>query len=461
MANSPMGTEILVHISAPCAAIDDKRYRALAQSYIDYQPTKARQLGPLLDPVSNIGFSGASSGYDRHSQVYPHTFEQYDSASLGNEATPSPSFRSEMDNLDSPRLPVVPRSTPREYQALQHQAGYSPSRAKPRRLLGPGFSSPSSPWVPASHQFGHSSDSSAPGFTEARMRQSQRATEEQLPSSVGTSENSTTICSPGVVIPCTPLSTQRHMVQKQKREGNNLHHRLISSDNVIIDVTMSTIQETPIALSSNRNDRASDDPTLFVRTEPKKLREEQAGNAHMSHLLRSNAPHFADYDKVVVVDFLPQHGYTYESLEVFSSEPPVAVTPFPSSPEHLITPQLKKLARDLDLSKRFRPRRQQKRDLHPFERECWLLDTTALDDRLKRDAWAFLTNYIATGVAGWGVWCRRNAEYTWIRIYCWGYIAPHIYFLLYLATRRRILYIWSVWVDGEGDRVITMRIRGL
>lgn len=120
-----------------------------------------------------------------------------------------------------------------------------------------------------------------------------------------------------------------------------------------------------------------------------------------------------------------------------------------------MTEKLEKLARDVDIRKRFRPR-EMRRVLRPFERGYWHVDCSAWPDSIKRDTWGFLTNYVSNGDAGWGIWCRRDKDYKWIRLYCWGCAIGHMHLLLYLASRRELNYTGTTWVGGDGEAVVVM-----
>jgi hypothetical protein len=142
-----------------------------------------------------------------------------------------------------------------------------------------------------------------------------------------------------------------------------------------------------------------------------------------------------------------------DGLDIRSPDPPVSCEDI--RPDALVSDTLRKLARDFNMERRFRPK-QQLRELRPFERGYWLLDCSSWEESLKWAAWAFLTNYIGDGQAGWGVWCRRNEDFTWIRLYCWGSVVGYMYLVLYLASRRKILHTGSSWLGGDGQAVIVM-----
>ncbi|KAI1501865.1 hypothetical protein F5X99DRAFT_428119 [Biscogniauxia marginata] len=213
----------------------------------------------------------------------------------------------------------------------------------------------------------------------------------------------------------------------------------------------SVIQETPFARSDNLRysvrdgERQSPDKGPIKSIISGKFRN-VPDQAH-----RSPNPQPSTRTPPYSVVFCESHGYTYESLEVQAPEPPVGDLLI--TPEELVSPPLAKLAEDLSIPKRFRTETIS-REIRPFERGFWLLDCSGWDDRLRREGWAFLTNYVGNGAAGWGVRSLRDGGFQWIRVYCWGHIVPHIYLLLYLVSQRDILFTGSSWFDGAGEQVV-------
>ncbi|CAI4216767.1 unnamed protein product [Parascedosporium putredinis] len=96
----------------------------------------------------------------------------------------------------------------------------------------------------------------------------------------------------------------------------------------------------------------------------------------------------------------------------------------------------------------------------PFERGYWLLDCSAWDPAARWRAWSFLAHWIRSGFAGWGVSCYRDEPLSWIRTYCWGSVAGHIYLLLYLVTVRRLKYMDMSWIGDDGVPKIFVAARG-
>jgi hypothetical protein len=134
------------------------------------------------------------------------------------------------------------------------------------------------------------------------------------------------------------------------------------------------------------------------------------------------------------------------------------IPPSPSAGIHvlqaddLIPSQLAKLT--IDLSSRYRPS-PPKRDIDPLERGYWLLDCDAWPPAVRESTWLFLQQYLRSGLAGWGVWCRREENpHRFLRAYCWGHVVKHAYLLLYLASERRLKGTVASWIDADGQVVI-------
>jgi hypothetical protein len=147
------------------------------------------------------------------------------------------------------------------------------------------------------------------------------------------------------------------------------------------------------------------------------------------------------------------HIHNLDTLEIRSPEPPVGCRDL--EPADVVTDVLAKLARDLNLQKRFKPE-SQSRQLRPFERGYWLVDCTTWETALKQSSWGFLTDYLAKGAAGWGIWCRRDEAFTYMRLYCWGCVVGHMYLVLYLMSKRKLLYTGAEWIAADGKAVVVM-----
>ncbi len=96
------------------------------------------------------------------------------------------------------------------------------------------------------------------------------------------------------------------------------------------------------------------------------------------------------------------------------------------------------------------------RDLRQMERGYWLVNCHSWEEGLHNRCWTSLGNYIGKNLVGWGVWCVRDAEHSTIRVYCWGIIVGHIYLLLYITSKRKIKGTGACWISGDGEAIITM-----
>ncbi|CAK7239752.1 MAG: hypothetical protein STHCBS139747_001187 [Sporothrix thermara] len=149
--------------------------------------------------------------------------------------------------------------------------------------------------------------------------------------------------------------------------------------------------------------------------------------------------------------------YHDQSLRIISPEPPVACARLDAA--SLITDKMAKLARDLDITRRYRPAAPPsgEQGVRSFERGCWRLRTSGWPAALRQQAWDFLASYVGAGDAGWSVWCSRDpAPHTWLRLHCFAATAGHTYLVLYLASQRQILTTGAEWLDGAGSPMITV-----
>jgi len=95
------------------------------------------------------------------------------------------------------------------------------------------------------------------------------------------------------------------------------------------------------------------------------------------------------------------------------------------------------------------------------------------ESQLRKDFWDWLDEFVSTGQAGWGVSCvrvhagNRNGdvdvamdgedEQIWdLRVYCWGEVVEHIYYLLFVASRSKVKMAGLQWLDGAGEVVVQM-----
>ncbi|KAF9879842.1 hypothetical protein CkaCkLH20_02653 [Colletotrichum karsti] len=508
--------EILVHVAAPCRAVDDARYRALAQAYLNFQPggrTKISGGQPQGDADATIPSSLAEPA--------PSPYIPFHAPIPSSEATQLPSsppqpqyyplghsfgsvqlsFGSVLDNRNSPDLggaareqEIVPSSQlPTQTQVAQDSWVAPPSVIDDSQPVNNTslleFSSPSRFFEHLADQL----ESNRDGRSQRTPVQSQRRAlhlleeveEEPEESHNGDEEEheereededkeekdngrkeeeeeedddddddgqvvlttSSDAPAPGDIPPPAPSPPAGNVVLETPFPARK-YPQLPSSpfDQIIQDTPC---QPSKRQRPSSPSRAATSDPA----PSPKRHRRSAPISESRSIIQAVSITESADHGDVYHFIRPPnqRHLNYLDRLEIHPTGPPVGSTRL--TPDDLLTPRLRDLARQLNISKRYRPA-EQARELRPFERGHWLLDWTTWRPTLRERAWHFLTDYILDGFAGWGVWCMRAADWSWLRVYCWGHVVGHVYLALYLASERALKTDSARWVDGAGEVVV-------
>lgn len=151
---------------------------------------------------------------------------------------------------------------------------------------------------------------------------------------------------------------------------------------------------------------------------------------------------------------LESYKKNFSALEIFPPEPQVSVDRQDVS--SLLTPHLRKLAKDVPLEQVYRPEFHPPEadvstsDLRPLQRGYWRLDMSTWDESSRWTTWARLHESISQGAAGWRVWCLRDEACVRIRTYCWASLAGHVYLLLNEATGGRVRCTDVEWIGDDG-----------
>ncbi|KAI1208829.1 uncharacterized protein F4807DRAFT_135369 [Annulohypoxylon truncatum] len=470
--------EILVHIGAPSRAVDDTRYRSLTTSYLEFQPACRVELFSQA-PSSLDGNDGnyKVDGQGILQEPFRDTFSsQPSSEPLGTLKSLQASFQSVLDNAGSPRVPQ--RCIPENESAstgggmtmpMAQSPWQSPSSVVQDSFLENhiNISDLTSPTRVLEHYLQHfDSPSTGPTASQRSSNSTSRggASRNSVhPRSIDRYSAPSVPCTPSVV-PCTPPGKPLSSLGVLSRRACAIEHRGGLDQQNQQEASQSQDEVTSDDIVEETIMESSSDPQSVARADSEPAPTKRHGSSSILSsraLLRAASdigPRPSSHQKssVLTVSFLSDHGYTYDSLELRAPDPSISMTEV--EPDNFITPGLERLAQDLNIPKRYRPK-ETKRDLRPFERGYWLVDCSAWDSQLKRDAWAYLANYVGTGVAGWGIWCRRDSDFRWLRVYCWGLVTAHVYLLLYLASQRKILYTGSSWVDSDGIPIIVMETR--
>lgn len=459
--------EILIHIAAPSRTSDDIRYRSLAAAYIDFQPHRLEQLSspsPAVIPSGSGDIPAASLLQDA-------ARERSSGERFSSPVSPLASFRSVLDNSNSQgrfkkqaNVPIPPFHQTSASQKSAPDSSWStpPSIVQdsvpendattallttPTRVLEHYLQNFASPSQASRNRTHHRKVADENNHVSPLGKQSAASSSQERNNQLA-------------VIPCTPEKKQPRKEASLKsvepRTSQSSFQSIHSAretpynsqgqefdDEIIEDTILQIEPATPQAT------RADSEPP------PSKRAKRDKSDASPGALLRTSSDilHNAPVSSTRSITFLPKQGNKYDRLTLEAPEPPVGHDTI--FPEDLITPGLAQLAGDLKISKRYKPE-VRTRELRPLERGYWMVDCSDWPADLKTEAWVFLANYIGKGVAGWGVSCHRDGEFTYLRLYCWGLLVAHIYFVIYLASRRRACFSNTTWVDASGEVVIRM-----
>lgn len=435
MAPDPSDVEILVHVTAPSRVVDDATYRQLAQAYLDFEPQATIQIEDTGSHTSNADIADDREDADSNNTPPALTPAFTPPASL------ELSFQSVLDNRASPQLLavnredghqiVIPSSHPEipesqsSWIALPSQINdsyplpntsrmfVSPTRALQRYLARSSTQPETSPTRSKGPPQGLNTDE-----IPSSLPLSVSGSYVVIPSSEAYSSG------PQAIIPVTPIASRP---DKRESVSNDDHGEGAAESLDITHISSSDISLAPTASFT----RAESAPP-----QSKRLKTLVQGKP----LARSSS----DTGVRQPVGLYPSP----LALEIWSPSPPVSVDDLElpiAVPERLA-----KLA--ADLSSRYRP--EADRDITPLERGYWLVDCSSWSRDVRLDLWNFLIPYIEGGLAGWGVWCRRDAALDEVRLYCWGSLVKHAYLLLYLASGRHLKYTGAVWKDAEAKPVL-------
>ncbi|KAH8767558.1 hypothetical protein BGZ57DRAFT_486094 [Hyaloscypha finlandica] len=485
--------EILVHTTAPSRGRDDTRYRALARAYIRFQPETHQRLeeesasnevdvlggqapsqlqGDLLQSTQEERESAASyrPDEDEDASTGRRTSLQSEILDLSSHAhslqSPMLSFNSVQDNIDSPVFQgLVTRDEPvsglGQIQRTQdssdswrHSRSSIADSQPENNISVPEFISPSrilKLYLPTH------------GSAEEPSRQlggRQHSDPETSTGSISTSQ--------------VPLSDSLESSRVLSSPSPNKWTRKIADqgpENRSHDTP--SIQDPDLGLKRKWPESSSGE--IRTTSAPPRTMDDSTipSDKHPISLLTSPRKRqridVSSSENIGITTSLPSS----QIIRAVRSSPPstdrpspwanlleVRPAPPPTSTEDLtpvmfITDTLHQLASKMPAARLFRPV-VVTRELRPMERGHWLLDCDSWDEDLRRRCWNFLGDRIGKNLVGWGVWCVRDAEYSAIRVYCWGIIVDYIYLLLYLASEGKIKKIGASWIGGDGNVIIKM-----
>ncbi|KAK3372507.1 hypothetical protein B0H63DRAFT_485047 [Podospora didyma] len=489
--------EILVHRSAPATAAADARYRALAAAYLAFEPARRTlvystaehhaQLAETEEPIPKADSIPSSVQEHREAECIPSSVPQ--PAVL---SSPQCSFEGASDNLASPRLrvtevetntqdslsswktppSVIPDSFPENNLTILEYC--SPTRILEHYLRGLGSSESNSVGgeevdrplngVQESAQKPIAELPSTINDSWVRSRSDKLAVAStELPQVDAPDFNGLPVSSlPSIeydswVVEAVDRSQQKEMRPTVISLSPTVNLKRRRPDGAPVSTPQEYIKSTyPYPRDTydaevGTSSRADSEPPPLKRFRPSPGPPD-AGKP----LTRSTSdigPRHNEKQRKLEQDPSSQISQDELSTEIIAPDPMTSTSGLCEA--DMVTEAMKQAANDLKLEKRFRPK-SQTRELRPFERGYWLVDSTSWSDELKKTAWRFLTTYVGEGCAGWGVNCRRDPTFTWIRLYSFGCVVGHMWLLLYLASNRETNFTGMTWISGNGKPIIAM-----
>ncbi|KAM3509496.1 hypothetical protein MY10362_000576 [Beauveria mimosiformis] len=489
MASQSSGdVEILVHVAAPSRVSDDAAYRRLAQAYLSFTPDHRARVSSIASPP------------EAQPQAQP-LLRQSQPGDAGSVVPPSfcsdsqnMSFVGALDNRDSPRVIITGKArptTPPRIALPDDNATTTTTTTTTVRQLLPSQVADSYPMpdcdlfnvtptrVLQRYMGGGRQPNLAPAIQEPMS--SPTLSSDGDSDSVGAERNTqiqvqATAFNTSFIPASDTNSSQENRKQRQTTipvtplvEGASRKRKAVGSEDVhdtlALDVTHISSSDTSSASCLRRAESAplpcskrllrplAPDSAATVR-----LVRHASETTHPQPRLHHDTPppplpscSPSAYD---ALSQIPSTCPSSSSLSARPPSPPVGIDRLDLS--SLVSAKLAKLARDL--SSRYRPllRRRSSSStadgasLDPLERGHWRVDCRRWTPALRADAWAFLASYIRSGLAGWGVWCRRDPDGCTLKLYGWAHVAKHTYLLLYLASGRQIKTTGAQWFDAEG-----------
>ncbi|PTB36981.1 uncharacterized protein TrAFT101_007164 [Trichoderma asperellum] len=446
-----LDVEILVHVTAPSRTADDAVYRQLAQSYLSFQPHRHT-------PIS------VAPTLKRQHERAPHAAEEGAPIAIDFATVPSGqpwvpesqdlSFRSVYDNRYSP--PLQEKCSPADASlpevndegllstqlATQDEASSwqaPPSQINDSYPLPDAEIRHTTPTRVLEHYLRNLPPSSQPRPLSADRSDSPvNPYEVNIPSSIP-------------IPPDVDEAASQSLGYKDNAKIVPVTPRVPGALARMREEPSATVIDETIYISSSAIDTASEATTSF-RAEsappPSKRHKGLADEEAVATNLHRSASDTGPSGNKQPIASSSITAKDPNDLEIRPPTPPTGIAHL--EPSNLVSDKLDKLARDL--SSRYRPKVNRPTD--PFERGYWLVECASWSQEIHSEAWTFLANYLRSGLAGWGVWCRRDETHCWIRLYCWAHVAKHTYLLLYLASGRHLKVTGAKWIDGDGEVVI-------
>lgn len=490
--------EILVHTTAPSRGQDDARYRALAQSYIDFQPYTRRRLDTppedniedAVGDVADVQLQGElqqSTQEERESKASYHPDDDEEESGSKHSARSTPyqqssdrqditdfplssqlSFRSVLDNGNSPALRF---GTPRQ-ETIHADAGK-------RYLQSSADSWGAAPSTVADSQPENEVKSileaSPTGILESYLRITQLdGSSPELP--LHRTRAAVELLGAAAVVELVEGSEDMGVQSSpspQKRSQQGYAEAEASRGPLLaprIGPLLSEVQEAIMLTKRKHADSTADygsspsNVPSSIMMAPRSTSERQVRSSKRQRIEVASSQ-LSTYKKVTKINMPLDPASSMISnaessdwadlLEIRPALPPTSSGILTA--DMLITDSLRSLKTKISSRGQYPYVPQsQTRELRNMERGYWLADSGKWDVGIRNRCWNYLGKYVGMDMAGWGVSCVRDAETSWIRIYCWGIVVEHIYLLLHMASTSKIKGTGACWIGGDGTTIIQM-----
>ncbi|KAK0119929.1 hypothetical protein ONS95_011354 [Cadophora gregata] len=478
--------EILIHTTAPSRGQDDALYRRMAEAYLNFQPA-THQIIPIRDDSPKyaaekldkdagsqlqeelIQATQASSASYRPGEdsseeedAYEYMVEHRLSLSQEQLHSPSMSFRSAVDNADSPVF----------HAGITHYDDDLSLHRSQEIVVADSFVAPpneipdsqpevhntmvvfSSPFRMLEYKLQNQESQGTMSTPDKSLGRSDKTSRLELPSGLGEALSSSpdqgfTPSSPSPVNhsgrPLERILKSRSLNPPSSQDpALNLKRKWTSSSS-----EKSHSSSAPLRLAVPTAQESISSQPLPARLEKRARLEPQNTRPFASSqpLLASSKPSATPDPS----SFLAP-GIWWEQLEIWPKPPATSTVELKA--EMLITPHLALIANKMPPSL-YAPVLE-KRSLRGMERGYWVMECEGWYEELLQRCWDTLGRCIARDLAGWGVWCVRDEDFKSIRVYCWGVVVKHIYLLLYMASDNRIRKTGARWIGGDGETIIQM-----
>jgi len=141
-------------------------------------------------------------------------------------------------------------------------------------------------------------------------------------------------------------------------------------------------------------------------------------------------------------------------LDTVAPPPPPITVKSPGVLPSQVTPYLEELKQQNP--ERFKPTNTA-RNVNLDERGHWSIDCSSWSGELQLHFWNSLQKHVSSGRLGWAVSLHRqtahSCELGLVRLYCWAEVIEHMWLMLWLSSKGKIVGSGAKWLDSE-DAVI-------